>query len=239
MHNKAFGGKNKVRIGIIGPTEREIMPFVNKIDSRETIRHAKIDFYSGKFENVDVVAAFSGVCKVNAAIATQIMIDRFDVTHIILTGVAGALDESLQIGDTVIANEIAYHDVAREILTEYHPWMEDIYFKSDMKMLNDASLIAGSLNLKNKCFIGRIITGEAFITENERYKLIQDFEPLCADMESAGVAHVCYANNVPFLVIRSISDFANEDGPESFENNIGNVSFNSLHIVEELIKEYA
>lgn len=227
-----------MRIGIIGPTEREIMPFVTKIEGKEMSRHAKINYYSGKYEGVDVVAAFSGVCKVNAAIATQIMIDRFGATHIILTGVAGALDESLQVGDTVIANEIAYHDVAREILTEYHPWMEDIYFKPDKKMAYDASSIAESLETKNRCFSGRIITGEAFITVNERHRLIESFKPLCVDMESAGVAHVCYANDVPFLVIRSISDFANEDGPESFENNMETASLNSLHIVEELVKSY-
>lgn len=228
-----------MRIGIIGPTDSEIMPFVCKIEGNEMLRHAMINFYTGKYENVDVVAAFSGVCKVNAAIATQIMIDRFDVTHVILTGVAGALDESLEIGDIVIADEITYHDVAREILTEYHPWMEDIYFKTDIAMVNAASNIAKSLELKNKCYIGRIITGEAFITENERDKLIQTFEPLCVDMESAGVAHVCYANSIPFIVIRSMSDFANEEGSESFENNMEAASLNSLLIVEGLIKRYA
>ena len=228
-----------MRIGIIGPTDSEIMPFVSKIEGKEMLRHAMINFYTGKYENVDVVAAFSGVCKVNAAIATQIMIDRFDVTHVILTGVAGALDESLQIGDIVIADEITYHDVAREILTEYHPWMEDIYFKTDVAMVHTASNIAKSLELKKKCYIGRIITGEAFITENERDKLIQNFEPLCVDMESAGVAHVCYANSIPFIVIRSMSDFANEEGSESFDNNMEAASLNSLLIVEGLIKRYA
>jgi len=126
-----------MRIGIIGPTEREIMPFINKIENKELQKHAMVNFYTGKYENAEVVAAFSGVCKVNAAIVTQIMIDRFDVTHFILTGVAGGLDERLKIGDIVIANEIAYHDVKEGILTEYHPWMEDIYFKTDNTMAQD------------------------------------------------------------------------------------------------------
>jgi adenosylhomocysteine nucleosidase len=195
-----------------------------------------IDFHIGRFGNIDVVAAFSGVCKVNAAIATQIMIDRFDVSQIILSGVAGALSDSLQVGDIVIGTEIAYHDVAREILTEYHPWMPDIYFKSDKSLMEHIIDISKSLELENKCHTGRIITGEKFITENERYNLIETFEPLCVDMESASVAHVCYANNIPFIVIRSMSDFANEDGSESFEDNMEAASLNSLSIVEELLK---
>lgn len=228
-----------MRIGIIGPTENEVMPFVSKIESKELHRHAMTNFYTCKYENVDVVAAFSGMCKVNAAIATQIMIDRFDVTHIILTGVAGALDESLQIGDIVIANEIAYHDVSKEILTENHPFIEDIYFKSDINMVQATINISRSLELKNKCHLGRIITGETFITENERFKLIQDFKPLCVDMESAAVAHVCYVNSIPFMVIRSVSDFANEDGFESFENNLDVSAINSLLLVEKLIENFS
>lgn len=98
-----------MRIGIIGPSESEIMPFIDKIGNREVHRHAMISFYTGSFETVEVVAAFSGVCKVNAAITTQIMIDRFDVTHVVLTGVAGALDRALEIGDVVIGDEICYH----------------------------------------------------------------------------------------------------------------------------------
>ena len=225
-----------MRIGIIGPSESEIMPFVDKIGNRERHRHAMINFYAGRFESVDVVAAFSGVCKVNAAITSQIMIDRFDVTHVILTGVAGALNQALEIGDIVIGDEICYHDVAREILTEYHPWMDDIYFKSDKMMVHGAMEASESLGLT--CHIGRIITGEAFVTEFERDKLIQSFQPLCVDMESASVAHVCFANGIPFVVIRSMSDFANESGLETFENNVEASSLNSLRTVEKLIAGY-
>ncbi|MBM7613750.1 5'-methylthioadenosine/adenosylhomocysteine nucleosidase [Alkaliphilus hydrothermalis] len=225
-----------MRLGIIGPTEREIMPFINKLDDKQLHSHAMINFYVGNFENIEVVAAFSGVCKVNAAIATQIMIDKFDVTQLILTGVAGALCDSLQIGDIVIGSEIAYHDVAKGILTEYHPWMEDIYFKPDTTLMHWAEDLSKSDQFKDRCHIGRIITGEAFITEKERDLLIEAFEPLCVDMESASFAHVCYANSIPFLVIRSISDLANEDGSDSFEKNMEVAALNSIILVEEIIK---
>jgi len=209
-----------MRIGIIGPTEKEIQPFIDKIKDKKLCEKAMLKFYSGIYEGVEVVAVLCGVCKVNAAIATQILIDSFEVTQIILTGVAGALNKKLKIGDTVISNEIAYHDVKGGILTEYHPWMEDIYFRPDRRLLS---------------YIGRIITGEAFITHNEREDLIKRFNPLCVDMESASVAHTCYVNKIPFIVIRSMSDNADENGSESFKSNVELAALNSIKVAEGLI----
>jgi len=226
-----------MRIGIIGPTEREINPFIDKILDRELSEHAMLKFYSGVYEGVEVVSVFCGVCKVNAAIATQILIDKFEVTHIVLTGVAGALNKQLEIGDIVISSEVAYHDVADGILTEYHPWMEDIYFRPDVEMLKLCENIGQSLSILSKCYIGKIITGEAFITHNEREILIEKFNPLCVDMESASVAHTCYANNIPFIVIRSILDNADENGSETFDSNMERSALNSIELVAGLIKE--
>ncbi len=227
-----------MKIGIIGPTEIEIMPFINKIKNKEVNKHAMIDFYSGNFENISIVVVVSGVCKVNAAIAAQLLIDKYDVTHVILTGVAGALDESLQIGDVVIANEVAHHDVEKEFLTAYYPHIKDVFFKTDIKMVQDVVAISKSLSSSNKCYTGRVISGEAFIKDNNRHRLIETFEPLCVDMESAAVGHVCYFNSIPFLIIRAISDLANESSTESFESNVATASLNSLLLLEELIRSY-
>lgn len=132
MLKKFMKKEDKImRIGVIGPSENEIMPFIGTLSNKKLYDHAMLKFFSGVYEGVEVVSVFCGVCKVNAAICAQILIDKFDVSHIIVTGVAGGMDKSLKIGDTVIATEIAYHDVADGILTEYHPWMESIYFKSD------------------------------------------------------------------------------------------------------------
>jgi adenosylhomocysteine nucleosidase len=208
-----------MRIGIIGPSEREILPFITQISNKSISEYAMLKFYSGVYEGVDVVSVFCGVCKV-----------------IILTGVAGALSGQLAIGDIVISSEVAYHDVARGVLTEYHPWMEDIYFRPDIELLKLCENISKSLSILNKCHIGRIITGEAFITKGEKERLIENFNPLCVDMESAGVAHTCYVNNIPFIVIRSISDNADEKGSETFKGNIEMVALNSIRLVEALIK---
>lgn len=213
------------------------MQFINRISNKQIIKHAMIKFYSGIYEGAEVVAVISGVCKVNAAIAAQLLIDKFRVTHIILTGVAGGLSGQLKIGDIVIAKEIAYHDVASKNLTKYHPYMEDMYFKPDNALLRLSEEAAQSIKINNKYYTGRIITGEAFITHNERASLIERFNPLCVDMESASIAHTCYVNSIPFIIIRAISDNADEKGAETFENNVETAASNAIELAEEIIKK--
>ena len=225
-----------MRIGIIGPCENEIMPFINKMFNKTVEDIAMLKFHSGKYENIDVVALYCGVCKVNAAIATQILVDRFNVSHIIVTGVAGGIDSKLNIGDTVISTEIAYHDVDDGILTEYHPWMESIYFKANETLLEACKKVVREDNFKQKIFFGKIVTGEAFISDSGRGVIIEKYNPLCVDMETASIAHVCYANKVPFLAIRSMSDTESESGIENFEKNCVLAANNSIDFVEKLLK---
>lgn len=196
-----------MRIGIIGPCEEEIYPFINRLHDVTTERYAMLSFCVGKYLNTDVVAVLCGICKVNAAIAAQILVDKFSVTHIIVTGAAGAIDKNLKIFDTVISSEVAYHDVGEEELTKFHPRMEDIYFKADSSMLKGMS---EAISNDNSIVIGRMVTGEAFIAENGRDEIIKKYNPLCVDMETASIAHVCYVNAIPFVAIRTISDTSEE-----------------------------
>lgn len=117
-----------MRIGIIGPSEDEIKYFIKDMKIIEKRNFTKLNFHVGKYKNLNFVALFCGVGKVNAAIASQLLIDKFNITHIIIVGVAGGITKELNIGDTVIGTEIACHDVSDEILTEYHPFMKSIYF---------------------------------------------------------------------------------------------------------------
>lgn len=227
-----------MRVGVIGPMSYEIEPLMEKLEEVEIVEKAMLDFYVGIYEKVSVVAVRSGICKVNAAIATQILIDEFEVDRIILTGVAGALNDRLHIGDTVIGTEIAHHDVDGMILTKYHPHMEEIFFRPDKDMIEDAIKVSKDLDLGNNIYKGRIITGETFITDKERDHLIEAFSPMCVDMESASVAHVCYTNDIPLVVIRSMSDSADEESEDSFEKNVIFAADRSLAITEGLIKKY-
>jgi len=223
-----------MKIGIIGPSEDEIAPFMQDIEKRAEHRHAKLLIHDGLYAGVPVAAVFSGVGKVNAAIATQVLIDRLAVTHIILTGVAGGLDAQLAIGDVVIATEVAHHDVAHEVLTEYHPWMQDIYFQAD-KTLLEYSLHAAT---PFHCHCGRIISGEAFIQGEDRQRLVEIFTPLCVDMESASVAQVCHANGIPFAIVRVISDMACADAAQIFEEQIHAASLRALQVVKGVVRQF-
>lgn len=225
-----------MRIGIIGPSEDEIMPFINEISNKKLEHHAMLKFYIGKYENIDVVALYCGVCKVNAAIATQVLIDKFQVTHIIVAGVAGGIDKKLKIGDTVISTEVAYHDVAEEILTEYHPWMKTIYFESDKNLLSLCKAIVNENTFSNNILFGKVVTGEAFIDKKGRSEIISKFNPLCVDMETASIAHVCYANKTPFIAIRSITDTEDESGVEAFEFNCSMAAENSIKVMKKILE---
>lgn len=225
-----------MRIGIIAPSEDEIRPFINEISNRKLEYHAMLKFYIGKYADIEVVALYCGVCKVNAAIATQILIDKFQITNIIVTGVAGAIDKSLGIGDTVISREVVYHDVAEEILTEYHPWMETIYFESDKNLLSLCRTIVNDNIFSQNILFGKIVTGEAFIDDKGRSEIISKYDPLCVDMETASIAHVCYVNQIPFIAIRSITDTEDESGVDVFESNCLMPANKSVDIVKKLLE---
>ena len=199
-------------IGIIAATEFEIAPFLRKMTHETITTHAMLKFHEGLYSDIPIVALFCGVCKVNAAIAAQVLIDNYDVSKIMMIGVAGAIDKSLNIFDSIVSKEIAYHDVANEILVRFHPWMEQPYFLADQDLL-DAIMLA---NAEDKTVLtGKIVTGEAFINLEGREEIIKNHNPQCVDMETASVAHVCYVNQIPFVAIRSISDTPHESGNSS------------------------
>lgn len=145
---------------------------------------------------MQTVALFSGICKVNAAIAEQILIDLFEVDIIINSGTAGGMDLKLKIFDTVISTEVCYHDVLQDILTDFYPWMKTIFFEADPELIKISETAVKETGLKGKVFWGRIVTGEAFITDEGREKINDEFEPLAVDMETASIAHVCYVNKI-------------------------------------------
>ncbi len=211
-------------------------PFISFMSNIQTEKHALLDFHIGKYSSIDVIALFCGVCKVNAAIATQILIDKYQVTRIIVVGVAGAINEKLHIGDTVISSETAYHDVADEILTEYHPLMRSIYFAADADILNEIS----KANSDDQSVIaGRIVTGEAFIDQEGRKEIIEKYNPMCVDMETASIAHVCYANSIPFAAIRSMSDTPHESGNEAFKKYGKAAAEKSIYVLRRYLNNLA
>lgn len=226
-----------MKIGIICAGDEELSPFLPLIKDCKTVDKAMLKFHIGRIAGMEVVALFSGVCKVNAAIGSQLLIDVFGVDMIINSGTAGGMDPGLDIFDTVISTEVCYHDVAPDILTEFHPWMESVFFKADLKLISLSKTAVKKIRPDGKVVWGRMATGESFITDEGRLKINQEFSPLTVDMETASIAHVCYVNRIPFLSIRCITDTAEHSGLDNFDENCAKASVIAKDITVALLTE--
>ena len=225
------------KIGIICAGDEELAPFLEELEVTSTVEKAMLKFYEGKLSGLEVVILFCGGCKVNAAIAAQILIDCFKVETIINAGTAGGMDPSLKIFDTVISTEVAYHDVYEGILTEFHPWMKSIYFSADEKLLKFAKNAVSKITTKGKIYFGRMVTGEAFITDEGRQQIIDKFNPFSVDMETGSIAHVCYVNKIPFIAIRTVTDTAEYSGTATFEENLRDSSKIAMEVTKAVLQE--
>ncbi len=192
-------------IGVIAAMEQEMRALLSELQHRSTEEIAGTAYHTGTIGGLKAVLAVGGVGKVNAAICTQILIDRFHVGAVINTGIAGSLDDRAGHLSVVIADRITYHDVRREQRMELFPYQE--FFESDqelVKRLYEASD-------KETTRIGGIVTGDAFIADSRKKEELKEaFGALCVEMEGAAVAHAAHVNGVPFCVVRCISDMAND-----------------------------
>lgn len=221
-----------MKIGILCAGDSELAPFLPMIDRRKVSEKAMLQIHEGTIEGIPVAALYSGVCKVNAAVAAQILIDSFGCGCIINSGTAGGMDESLRIFDTVVSTEAAYHDVAGDILTEFHPWLNSIWFRSDEKLIQLAEKAAG-----HRVFFGKTVTGEQFIADENRAAINEKFAPLTADMETAAIAHVCHLNRIPFIAVRTVTDTAEQSGIDTSKQNCEKASAVAAQIVREMLKD--
>lgn len=226
-----------IKIGIICAGDREIAPFLPHVKNAKVTKKAMLNFYEGSINDINIVTLYSGVCKVNAAIATQILIDTYGVDIVINAGTAGGMNNELEIFDTVISTEVAYHDVAPNILTEFHPWLDTVFFQADKELIKLSQIAVEKMHEKPKVFWGRMVTGEAFISDDGRKEINDKYSPLSVDMETASIAHVCYVYQIPFISIRCITDNASHSGVDNFEENCGKASEIAKDITLALLNE--
>lgn len=206
-------------LGLIGALDEEIEHLLLLLEDHSTEEHAGIRFYKGMIDAVPVVLCKSGVGKVNAAICTQLLIDKFSVDAVWFTGVAGALDPRLSIGDIVISTECLHHDVDASSLgfspgtIPYDPLS---VFPAEETFVKAAEA-AGAAIEGSKVFKGRVVSGDQFIADVSRVRqLYEQFNGMCTEMEGAAVAQVCCKNAIPFVIIRSMSDRADGSANENF-----------------------
>lgn len=217
------------KIGIVCASDTELEPFLKHIESPRIHERAMLKFYEGRVGEREAVAVYSGVCKVNAAIAAQLLIDLFQVDCIINGGTAGGMDERVQLFDTIVSDRMAYHDVADDILTEFHPWLEENCFQAHGELLSAAKTYSETAS--EPVLFGTMVTGERFIEDEQREEINRRLAPLSVDMETAAIAHVCHVNGVPFLSVRTVTDTAAHLGIENFEKNCEEASEKSAQVV--------
>lgn len=205
-------------IGIMGAMNVEIQNIQDKMENVKEENIAGFSFYVGRIGEKNVVLTCCGVGKVNAAACTQILIDRFGVNCIINTGVAGGLYSDIKTCDIVISTDVTHHDVSKNQLKTLFPFKE--HFESD-KYLVEIAIKSCEMNKIEgwNYYLGRIVSGECFVNDGVlKKRIIEEYSPYCVEMEGAAIGHVAYLNNVPFVVIRSISDKADENASMSYES---------------------
>ena len=227
-----------MKIGILCAGDGEVAPVLSRMTDIRPKDRIKLRFYEGKLDGHDVVTLFSGVCKVNAAIATQVLIDGFGCGAVINCGTCGGIDENLDIFHTVIATKSFYHDVNEDNFTDFHPWLSGPEFPSDEGFVKAARAVEESGEADNLYF-GLVVSGERFIVHDERQNIIDRFRPLAVDMETAAAAHTCYVNDIPFLAVRTVTDTGKRAGLCEFEANCDKASDIAAEVTRLIIGEYA
>ena len=228
-------------IGIIGAMEVEIELLREDLELEKMIEKAGMGFYAGQLDGEDVVLVQCGIGKVNAALCTQILIDDFGAKKIIFTGVAGAVNPKLEIGDIAISTELLQHDVDVTAFGDYNlgeiPGVGKT-FPADKELVSLAKeqgkQVADNEQIQIK--EGRILSGDQFISSEEDVaSLCDNFGGLCTEMEGAAVAQTAYLNETPFVVIRSISDKADKKAEVCFTEFVEKAASNSYKIVTGMI----
>ncbi len=202
-----------MKMGIIGAMAVEIATLKENMQSVTRQDRAGMTFYEGLLGGLDVVLVQCGVGKVNGAMCTQILVDCFGVTHVVNTGIAGSLCADLDIGDLVVSRDVIHHDFDLRFWDRpigQVPGMDVTAFPADENMMRLAFAAAEKVNPGHTRF-GRVASGDQFICSREqKEKIIADTAAVCAEMEGAAIAHTAYRNGVPFVVIRAISDKADD-----------------------------
>lgn len=225
-------------LGIISAMEEELEPILQEMDIETKDEKSSMTFYKGTFKGKQLVAVVSGIGKVNAAVCSQILISNYNVSKIINVGIAGGIGLDIYPGDIVIATDLVQHDVdATAFSFKYGqvPRLDTFEFKCDLDLV-DAAKEASKKVADLKTFYGRIVSGDQFIADVEKIKwLDREFKALACEMEGASIAHVCYLSNIPFVVIRSISDNANNGASMDYENFKDIAVKNSTIILKEML----
>ncbi len=210
--------------GIIGAMDHEIDTLVGDLQNKKEEKKYGLTFYLGKLKKYEVVIVKCGIGKVNAGRTTQVLISEYAPKYIINTGIAGGLSKELKIGDIVISNDLIQHDFDVTAFGYPKGYMctgvnkeEATKYVADKELSEKVKKILEKVGEGRTVFTGRILTGDMFISSKEkREELVKEFNGFCCEMEGAAVAQVASLNNIPFTVVRLISDLPSGQGPDDY-----------------------
>lgn len=226
-------------IGIIGAMDEEVNKLKGLLSDVTTETVAAMNFVKGTYEGKDVVVVRSGIGKVNAGICAQILVDRYGVEAIINTGIAGSLKNEINIGDIVLSVDAIQHDmeaVAFGYAPGVIPRMETSTFKGDAKLIELAKEACAEACPEIGVHEGRVLTGDQFISDKAvKNRLIELFDGSCCEMEGAAIAQAAYLNNVPFLIIRAISDKADDSANMDYPTFEAMAIENSVKLMQSML----
>lgn len=207
------------KLGIIGAMEVENKIILDALKESGAVKETKAGgtvYYEGSIGNTQIVLARSGVGKVNAALCAQRMILQFGADFIINSGIAGAMGKGLGVFDVVVSSDAVYHDMdasAWGYKVCQVPQMDVFSFEADKKTVEKIQEIFPTLQEAkgHKLAVGRVASGDQFVADKElKARIMQNAAPLCVEMEGAAIAHACYLCGVPFVIVRALSDMADD-----------------------------
>lgn len=231
-----------MKLGIIGAMEIEVATLKEKMTITRSVTKAGMTFCEGTLEGKDVVVVQCGVGKVNAAMCVQILADLFDVTHVMNTGVAGSLNAQLDIGDILVSRDAVQHDMDVTALgykPGQVPGLSMWSFEADSAMAKAAAEACRKVNSDINVVEGRVVSGDLFVSGKEaKNKLVEVFKGDCAEMEGASIAQAATLNQIPFLVLRAISDKADDSAQMDYPSFEKKAAEHCANLVVEFVKNF-
>lgn len=229
------------KIGIIGAMDIEVAGLKADMEIKREVRKAKMDFCEGVLKGHDVVVVKSGIGKVNAAVCTQILVDEFQVDAVINTGIAGSLNAKIDIGDIVISTDVVHHDMDA-VNFGYEPGqipqMDVFSFAADETLAKLAEEACLEVNPEISVFHGRIVSGDQFVADKAvKERIVNLFHGYCTEMEGASIAQAAYLNEVPFVILRAISDKADDSASEDYPTFEKKAAQHCINLVEKLLEK--
>ena len=229
-----------MKIGIIGAMDVEVARLRESMTGAKEVVKAGMHFYDGRIGEAEAVVVRCGIGKVNAGLCVQILCDLFGVTHVINTGIAGSLEEEINIGDVVVSIDAMYHDMDVTGLgyaAGQVPQMDVLTFPADAQLREAAVKACREAAPEIGGFEGRVASGDQFVCDKAKKVWIKEMSgALCTEMEGAAIAHAAYINGVPYVIVRAISDKADESVKLAYEIFEAEAAKHCAAIVEHMVR---